>query len=122
LADTATNVTIEISDASGNVVRTITFSGGTSGTNTFAWYGLDDSGTAVADGTYTYTVSADNGTGSPVAAYHTYRGDDGEKEVVVGQDITVTLDKNGGEIFSEALKALSEIIAALKSSLMTPTI
>ena len=71
------NVTITVKDAGGTVVRTIesgvshTGSGTCSQTytsnNSFTWDGRDDAAQVVADGDYTYTISAtdpDGGVGS----------------------------------------------------------
>jgi flagellin-like hook-associated protein FlgL len=118
LADSAATVTIEITDSAGNVVRTLTVSGGSAGTNTVTWDGLDDSGTLLADGTYDFTVSATDASGDAVAAYTAYRGDEGGKEVLIGENSTVTLN-NDGSLFSDALCSLSQAITALKNSSYT---
>lgn len=118
LADSAATVTIEITDSAGNVVRTLTVSGGSAGTNTVTWDGLDDSGILLADGTYDFTVSATDASGDAVAAYAAYRGDEGGKEVLIGENSTVTLN-NDGSLFSDALSSLSQAITALKNSSYT---
>ncbi|MBF0531081.1 MAG: flagellar hook-associated protein FlgL [Deltaproteobacteria bacterium] len=115
LASAASTVNIKITNQSGEVVRNMTLTSGVAGTNTVAWDGLNDSGVAVADGTYNYTISAADSSGAAVASYCTYRGADGEKAVIIGENKTVDLNKNGGAIFSPALKALSEAITALKT-------
>jgi len=116
LAGTASDVTIKITDSTGTVVRTLTATSGVEGTNTITWDGCDYSGNTLTDGNYSFTVSASNDSGDAVAAYSTYRGDEGGKEVVAGESSTVVLNNNGGEIFSSALKGLSEAITALNSS------
>ena len=87
LVDAADTVTIEIYDSDDNLVRTMTVTGGTAGTNTVAWDGLDDSGTAVADGDYYYVISATDTAGDAVASYSTYRGGDGNKQVIYGRTV-----------------------------------
>jgi flagellar hook-associated protein 3 FlgL len=113
--DSATaGVDIEILDQSGNLVRTLTLSGGAEGTNTVAWDGLDDGGLAVADGIYTYTVTAAAADGSPVASWPTYRGDDGSKKTIINETTTLTVNTDGGAVFDNALAALSRIITVLE--------
>ena len=116
LADNAANVTVTITDVSGSVVRTLTTSGCTAGTNTMTWDGLDTGGTLLADGKYDFTVTATDSSGDDVASYAAYRGNTGGKTVVAGENSTVTLNNNGGAIFSNTLKILSQVITALKSS------
>lgn len=63
----AAKVSIDVKDASGNVVRTL--SGGTeSGMNTATWDGLDNEGKPAPHGEYTYTVSATDDQGEPITA------------------------------------------------------
>jgi flagellar hook-associated protein 3 FlgL len=112
LGGTADDVTITISDSSGTVVRTITGATGTTGTNTIAWDGLDDSSTSLPDDQYSFTVTALNGTDA-VAVYPTYRGDTGGKEVITGENESVVLNNNGGDIFSSILSNLSQAITAI---------
>jgi len=116
LAGEASDLTIEIADSTGTVVRTLTVTGGEEGTNTITWDGRDDDGNLLADGDYTFTVSAANEDGDAVASYPTYRGDEGGKIVRTGEGGTMTLNNDGGEIFSEALKVLSRVMTALDST------
>ena len=119
LASAASTVTIEISDSNGNVVRTVTSAGGVEGTNTIAWDGKDDSGNTLADGDYTYTVSAVDSSGAAVASYAAYRGDTGNKVFNIGKDSSINLINNGDAIFSSSLKVLSQIITALQDTATT---
>lgn len=58
LASDAEDVTITISDSSGNVVRTIEESDMSAGTQALTWDGIQDDGTTAADGAYTFSITA----------------------------------------------------------------
>jgi len=62
-ADTAT---VKISDASGNVVRTLNLGAESSGMQRFTWDGNTDAGSAAPAGSYTFSVSA-SASGSAVS-------------------------------------------------------
>jgi flagellar hook-associated protein 3 len=113
LTSDASDVTITISDSSENVVRTLTGSG-TEGSNTITWDGCDDSGNALPDGDYTFTVSALDASGESVAS-SCYQGDDGTKTITAGSASTITLNTNGGDIFSTALSAINQLVTAIES-------
>lgn len=74
LNSAASNVKLEISDSSGNVVWS--GSGTTSaGTNSFTWDGTTTSGTQLADGgTYSLAVTATDSSGNSVYGYTTVTG------------------------------------------------
>ncbi len=112
LADNAGNLSIQISDSQGTVVRNITGMVGTAGTNIIAWDGLDDSSNPLPDGTYSFAVSAQTGTVA-VAVYPFYRGDNGGKEVMIGENEKIVLNNNGGSIFSGLLSNISQAITAI---------
>jgi flagellin-like hook-associated protein FlgL len=116
LSQEASDLAIEITDSAGNVVRTLTASAGVEATNTIAWDGCDDDGAVLADGVYSFTVSALDSSGNEVSAYATYRGGLGGKRYIVGEDSQIVLNNNGGTIFSQALGALSQAVSALKNS------
>ncbi|HKY93579.1 MAG TPA: flagellar hook assembly protein FlgD [Nevskiaceae bacterium] len=59
-------VAVEITDASGQVVRRIDLGQQAAGTTEFAWDGLDESGTRMPEGVYGVRAALDNG-GTPVA-------------------------------------------------------
>jgi flagellar basal-body rod modification protein FlgD len=65
LGTTATNATLSVSDANGNVVFT-TPGELTSGNHTFTWDGKDSNGNQLADGTYKLTAAATASDGSAV--------------------------------------------------------
>jgi flagellar basal-body rod modification protein FlgD len=63
----ASSITMVVNDASGAVVRQFTVPA-TSGTSSFSWDGLDDSGKAIAAGTYTVkAIASVYGTSTQVA-------------------------------------------------------
>jgi len=114
------NLTVEITvtDSKGEVIREIMETGitGVEGTNTLSWNGLDDDGNALPNGDYEFTVTVANSEGDSGAAYASYRGDEGGKAVIIGEGSSIILNNHGGEIFSKALSALSQAIAAVKNS------
>ena len=116
LGEPAAAVTIEITDRGGAAVRTITLAAGTAGTNTVAWDGLDDSGNPVPDGDYDYQISAVDAAGDPVAAFHTYRGGDACKEVIIGDGNTVKINNDGGDIFSQALMVMQQTLIVMETA------
>jgi flagellar basal-body rod modification protein FlgD len=68
LEDTASQVTINIYNESGTLVKTDTISNLSSGDHSYSWNGHDQSGNSCADGVYTFTVSAVNAAGNSVTA------------------------------------------------------
>ncbi|MFH1136666.1 MAG: flagellar hook-associated protein FlgL [Pseudomonadota bacterium] len=115
LAGEAAEVEITITDGSGNVVRTISLSSGDEGTNTVSWDGLDDDGQALPDGDYEFSVKAADSSGAPTAASPTYRGDSGDKEIMVGDSTAISINTDGGSLFGDAIMAVSRAAAALNA-------
>jgi flagellin-like hook-associated protein FlgL len=121
LAADATDVTIEIRNAAGAVVRNLPMgdgvtpgSGGIAGTNTITWDGLDSGGAALADGIYSFTVTAgDAGVG--VVDYETYNGDTGDIRLVVGDQMSVIINADGEETFGDLFLRLSQLQQALQN-------
>ena len=114
LASAATKADIQIINSAGVVVRNIL---GTSFValplhNTMAWDGLDNAGNPLPEGEYSFIVTASDATGS-VAAYPTYRGDVGGKEVLTGVNEKLILNNNGKDIFSSILSNISRAIAVI---------
>ena len=64
----ATDITIEIRDAAGTVVRTLTPSAQAEGEQTVSWDGLSSDGKRAAADSYTFTVSARDADGNTVNA------------------------------------------------------
>ena len=60
LSEQAEEVTINIYDEEGNLVRSITQSDLSSGENTYEWDGTNDEGVQLSTGSYTYEVVADD--------------------------------------------------------------
>lgn len=117
LAEDASDVSIEITNSTGDIVRTVTVpGGGIEGTNTGSWDGCDDGGNPLGDGEYDFTVTALDSAGDAVAAYAAYRGDYGGKQVIIGEGSSITLNNDGDSLFSELLKALSQAITALEDA------
>lgn len=67
LSANATQVTVKIKDANGNVVRTLTQEGMAAGQNKLAWDGKDAQGMALANGNYTVEATATAADGKPVS-------------------------------------------------------
>jgi flagellar basal-body rod modification protein FlgD len=59
LTQPADKLTVTITDSKGNVVRTLQLGAQDSGIIGFQWDGKDDTGAAVADGTYKFSASAE---------------------------------------------------------------
>ncbi|WP_426700501.1 flagellar hook assembly protein FlgD [Rhodanobacter sp. Col0626] len=60
--ETAGNVSVNIVDATGKVVRTVNMGNQAGGLSQFTWDGKDDSGNALAEGTYTMAASSSGST------------------------------------------------------------
>ncbi|MEZ0238466.1 MAG: flagellar hook assembly protein FlgD [Methylophilaceae bacterium] len=58
LASAADDVTVKIFDSKGNLVKTLDLDKLDAGVNAFTWDGKNEAGTAAADGSYTFTVTA----------------------------------------------------------------
>lgn len=63
-----TTGTLSISDASGNVVRTVNLGALPSGTATYSWDGTDGQGNALSAGKYTFKVSGTDSSGATQTA------------------------------------------------------
>jgi flagellar basal-body rod modification protein FlgD len=104
LDSAAKDVTLTVTDSSGDVVYTTT--GDTSsGSHTFTWDGTTASGTQETSGDYTLTVTATDASGSAVTTSTTVSGE------VTGIDSssgTTMVDVNGVEVpFSSILSVTS---------------
>ena len=70
----AANVTAEISNADGSLVRTLSMDGATSGTHEMTWDGLDAQGSPVAAGQYNLKITATDADGKAVKATAYFNG------------------------------------------------
>lgn len=71
LERSAESVTVNISDATGKVVKTINLGAQTAGVHSYTWDGKLDDGTNAPDGGYTFTINAtDGGEQRVVTALH----------------------------------------------------
>lgn len=66
LPSAATGVTVQIKDANGNVVRTLTQGATATGAGSIAWDGKDDNNNTLASGTYTFSVSGTDASGQAI--------------------------------------------------------
>lgn len=71
LSAAASNVSVAITDASGNAVATLNRGSMAAGNQTFSWNGAGASGAKLASGTYSFSITATggNGTAVPVTTY-----------------------------------------------------
>ncbi len=85
----ASDVVVKINNSSGMTVRTVDLKNVQQGDNTYTWDGKDDSGSTLGAGTYTFTISATDNSGSAVTTTTNTSG-------------TVTgVRYNGGNIYLE---------------------
>ncbi len=66
LPSAATQVTVQIKDANGNTVRTLTQGATATGAGSIAWDGKDDSNNTLASGTYSFSVSGTDASGQAI--------------------------------------------------------
>jgi len=91
--------TVQVTDSSGNVVRTIPLGVLAAGQRSFSWDGLDSSGNKVASGTYSFSVNAVDGTGSSVLCDTMVTGKvtrvnlEGESPILYVGDIPINLSE-----------------------------
>lgn len=95
LGANAETVTITIYDEDGATVRTIEETGMEAGRQSIEWDGKDASGNQVSEGTYTYSVSAENAEGETVAVVQILSG---VVDVVKFKDGEAFLSVNGVDI------------------------
>lgn len=89
LAANAAEVTIEITDSNGSVVRTINADAQSEGEQTVEWDGLNSEGQHVAEGDYTFSVAAADADGNPITASTYFEGIVSEVKYVDGQVVLV---------------------------------
>jgi flagellar basal-body rod modification protein FlgD len=91
LAGTASNVSVQVRDSAGNLVRTIDLGAADAGINVFSWDGKTDAGAAAPDGRYSFSVNAANNTTAVTAESLAIARVDG----VQRKDGTLMLDLGG---------------------------
>ncbi len=74
LSANATDVQVQILDANGQSVRTMTLGPMQSGSHALSWDGLDDAGNPLAQGEYQAVIHAVDAQGNPVATNMTQQG------------------------------------------------
>ncbi|CAI2716892.1 flagellar hook assembly protein FlgD [Nitrospina watsonii] len=99
----ADTVTVDVYDALGQLVRTLSGTGG-EGNNTALWDGLDQSGNAVNPGNYTFTVKAIDPSGNSVDSQTFTKGS--VSEVLFEEDGTYAI-VNGQKISSDSISRVS---------------
>ncbi len=82
------NLAVKITDANGNVVRTLDLGAQSAGSSDFIWDGKNDAGEVAAAGTYTFTATTKNDAGESVALATS----------LPATVTSVTLSKTGGEM------------------------
>jgi len=122
LAGDASETTIDIRGAAGAVVRSITVgdgttagSGGVAGINTVAWDGLDDGGNPLADGSYSFTVAATDGSAA-VVDFAGYNGDRGDVQLIFGDGLGMNVNVDGVEAFSDLFAQLAVLEQGLRNA------
>jgi flagellar basal-body rod modification protein FlgD len=68
LGSDAAKVTVKVFDQAGSLVRTMTVSNAEAGDGTVVWDGLNDNGSRVATGTFSFTVTAEDSAGTAITA------------------------------------------------------
>ena len=87
IPESANDVVLEIKDAGGNLVKSISFNTQPQGDTAFTWNGLDDNGAPVANGVY--QISARGSMGGGEVGLNTY---------IASQVQSVSINKNGQPI------------------------
>ncbi len=95
LPQTADSVTVKVFNSSGTLMRELDLGKQNAGSNLFSWDGKDDSGAAVADGNYTFTVTA-KAAGESVSP----------TSLAVGLVSSVLMDKTGPKLIVEGMGQL----------------
>lgn len=99
LEEAADEVTLNIYDESGAIVRTVTLDNLSEGDNTYEWNGTDSNGNSLSEGVYTFSVSAIDTSGNSVSVSPFIRGritgvryEDGLAVLLIG-DIAINLSE-----------------------------
>ena len=106
----AADVTINIYDSGGDLVRTDNVGQQTGGAQTYIWDGLDDSTNPAPDGNYVYKVDVDYGGIE-------YIGDDGEISQKIELNGSMVANVPGLDIFGTLDNGVFKTMADLKDAL-----
>ncbi len=112
LDSAATEITIEIKDNNGKVVRTMNLNAQEAGGHSVEWDGLDSDGKHVAAGNYTFSITATGADGNSVGVTTVLEGTVSE---VRYQNGNVFLIVNGHEVLLSQVLSLSEPEPAKKA-------
>jgi flagellar basal-body rod modification protein FlgD len=74
LPSDATNLALQIKDATGKTVRTLNQGAASAGVNSINWDGMTDNGQPAPAGTYTFAVSGHDATGQAISGTTLFRG------------------------------------------------
>ena len=74
LPSAATQVTIQVKDATGKTIRTLTEGATSAGVNSISWDGKNDDGQTMQAGTYTFAVSGVDASGQTISGTPLFRG------------------------------------------------
>ena len=101
----ASSVKVSIYDSSGKLVRTLDQGGQATGEHEISWDGKDSNGNTMADGTYSFKVTATDAKGNAVdsASYVT-----GKVEQVLQDSSTVYLKINGRLVTLDSILSIDE--------------
>ena len=89
MADDAASVTLEIKNEAGVIVRTVDLGAQGSGERDYTWDGKDTDGNEVANGAYTYEVTAQDAAGESIRA----------RTFIIGQVDRVTFGAGGIQLW-----------------------
>jgi flagellar basal-body rod modification protein FlgD len=95
LPSDAAKVTVQITDASGNTVRTLTQGATAAGTSSMTWDGKSDGGQTLPSGTYSFTVSGIDASGQTIQGTPMIQG---QVTGVSMSGSTLVLTVNGMEV------------------------
>jgi flagellar basal-body rod modification protein FlgD len=74
LPSAATQVTVQVKDATGNTIRTLTQGATSAGVNSINWDGKNENGQPMEAGTYTFEVSGLDAAGQTISGTELFRG------------------------------------------------